>query len=154
MAGTVITQQPASSQDTSSSSALKHDPGVVRDYQPADPGQDDTEAGHPDQGREIGIRNGVRYAYTGNVHDVEGGSTCCHACGELLIGRDWYRLGRLEPDRGRTLPALRYPLRVAVRRATGALGPSPASGDPATTRPSALGPWGIVLEPSCLLLAA
>lgn len=93
MAGTVITQQPASSQDTSSSSVLKYDPGVVRDHQPADPGQDDTEAGHPDRGREIATRNGIRYAYTGDVHDVEGGSTWCHACGELLIGRDWYRLG-------------------------------------------------------------
>ena len=66
MAGTVITQQPASPQDTSSSSALKHDPGVVRGHQPANPGQDDTEAGTLTRGREIGIRNGVRYAYTGN----------------------------------------------------------------------------------------
>jgi pyruvate formate lyase activating enzyme len=31
----------------------------------------------------------VRYAYTGNVHDSEGGSTYCHGCGEMLIGRDW-----------------------------------------------------------------
>ncbi len=36
--------------------------------------------------------NGVRYAYTGNVHDEQGGSTFCHACGTRLIGRDWYRL--------------------------------------------------------------
>ncbi|MHC5004161.1 MAG: AmmeMemoRadiSam system radical SAM enzyme [Planctomycetota bacterium] len=43
--------------------------------------------------REIAIGNGVRYAYTGNVHDPGGGSTCCHACGELLIGRDGYELG-------------------------------------------------------------
>jgi len=34
--------------------------------------------------------NGVRYAYTGNVHDEEGGSTYCHHCGAKLIGRDWY----------------------------------------------------------------
>ena len=44
--------------------------------------------------REIALRNGVRYAYTGNVHDPRGGSTWCHACGALLIERDWYRLGR------------------------------------------------------------
>jgi pyruvate formate lyase activating enzyme len=43
--------------------------------------------------REIATRNGVRYAYTGNVHDAQGGSTWCHACGELLIARDWYQLG-------------------------------------------------------------
>ena len=42
--------------------------------------------------RQIALKNGVRYAYTGNVHDREGDSTYCHACGELLIGRDWYIL--------------------------------------------------------------
>ncbi|MHC4220624.1 MAG: AmmeMemoRadiSam system radical SAM enzyme, partial [Planctomycetota bacterium] len=30
--------------------------------------------------------------YTGNVHDVAGGSTRCHACGAVLIARDWYTL--------------------------------------------------------------
>ena len=40
--------------------------------------------------REIAIKNGVRYAYTGNVHDEAGGSTYCHHCGGKLIGRDWY----------------------------------------------------------------
>ena len=43
--------------------------------------------------REIAMRNGVRYAYTGNVHNIAGDSTYCHHCGELLIGRDWYVLG-------------------------------------------------------------
>jgi pyruvate formate lyase activating enzyme len=43
--------------------------------------------------REIALRNGVRYAYTGNVHDSRGGSTWCHSCGALLIERDWYELG-------------------------------------------------------------
>jgi pyruvate formate lyase activating enzyme len=40
----------------------------------------------------IALSNGVRYAYTGNVHDEAGGRTRCHACGERLIGRDWYTL--------------------------------------------------------------
>ena len=43
--------------------------------------------------REIARRNGVRYAYTGNVHDRRGESTWCHQCGNLLIERDWYELG-------------------------------------------------------------
>ena len=43
--------------------------------------------------RDIAIGNGVRYAYTGNVHDSDGGSTRCHHCGALLIERDWYELG-------------------------------------------------------------
>jgi pyruvate formate lyase activating enzyme len=42
--------------------------------------------------RAMALANGVRYAYTGNIHDEEGGSTFCHACGELLIGRDGYVL--------------------------------------------------------------
>jgi pyruvate formate lyase activating enzyme len=42
--------------------------------------------------REIALANGVRYAYTGNVHDRAGGSTYCHGCGTRLIERDWYRL--------------------------------------------------------------
>ena len=48
--------------------------------------------------RRIALDNGVRYAYTGNVVDPAGGSTYCHGCGELVIGRDWYRLGRWRLD--------------------------------------------------------
>ena len=42
--------------------------------------------------RDIALKNGVRYVYTGNVHDKKGESTYCHQCGEILIGRDWYVL--------------------------------------------------------------
>jgi pyruvate formate lyase activating enzyme len=42
--------------------------------------------------REIAQAKGLRYVYTGNVHDESGGSTYCHECGETLIGRDWYVL--------------------------------------------------------------
>jgi pyruvate formate lyase activating enzyme len=50
--------------------------------------------------REIARRHGVRYAYTGNVHDEEGQSTACHACGQRLIGRDWYVLTEWNLDTG------------------------------------------------------
>jgi pyruvate formate lyase activating enzyme len=40
--------------------------------------------------RSIGLANGLRYVYTGNVHDPDGQSTWCHACGALLIGRSGY----------------------------------------------------------------
>ena len=43
--------------------------------------------------RRIARANGIRYAYTGNVHDEVGGSTYCHRCGQRLIERDWYALG-------------------------------------------------------------
>jgi pyruvate formate lyase activating enzyme len=42
--------------------------------------------------RQIALGNGVRYAYTGNVHDPEGESTYCHGCGDVVIGRDGYDL--------------------------------------------------------------
>ncbi|MFQ5635277.1 MAG: AmmeMemoRadiSam system radical SAM enzyme [Gammaproteobacteria bacterium] len=48
--------------------------------------------------RNIALANGIRYAYTGNVHDPAGSSTYCHACGDMLIERDWYRLGRWALD--------------------------------------------------------
>ena len=44
--------------------------------------------------RRIAQANGVRYAYTGNVHDSAGSSTYCPHCDALVIERDWYRLGR------------------------------------------------------------
>jgi pyruvate formate lyase activating enzyme len=43
--------------------------------------------------RDIALANGVRYAYTGNVRDPAGSSTWCHHCGELLVEREWHRLG-------------------------------------------------------------
>jgi pyruvate formate lyase activating enzyme len=81
--------------------------------------------------RSIAKKNGVRHAYTGNVHDSSGGSTYCHACGRLLIEREWYELGEwnLEPEGrcrfcGTTLPGVfeerpgawgqrRLPVRIA-----------------------------------------
>jgi pyruvate formate lyase activating enzyme len=42
--------------------------------------------------RKIATRNGVRYAYTGNVHDEQGDATFCHQCGSKVIQRDWYEL--------------------------------------------------------------
>ena len=42
--------------------------------------------------REIALANGLRYAYTGNVHDFDGHSTYCHVCNHRVIGRDWYEL--------------------------------------------------------------
>ena len=41
---------------------------------------------------DIATSYGLRYVYTGNVHDPARGSTYCHGCGALLIGRDWYEL--------------------------------------------------------------
>ena len=43
--------------------------------------------------RHIAMQQGVRYAFTGNILDPEGGSTYCHKCGALLIERNGYQIG-------------------------------------------------------------
>ena len=48
--------------------------------------------------REIALANGEHYVYTGNVRDRAGQTTYCHGCGEILIERDGYRLGRWNLD--------------------------------------------------------
>src|SRR5687767_1553432 len=42
--------------------------------------------------REIALEQGLRYVYTGNVHDESGGSTYCPACAMPVIVRDWYAI--------------------------------------------------------------
>ena len=43
-----------------------------------------------ERARKIAMKNGVRFAYTGNIHDEAGQSTHCSSCGATLIGRDGY----------------------------------------------------------------
>ncbi len=43
--------------------------------------------------REIARLAGLRYVYTGNVHDEDGGSTYCPSCETPVIVRDWYEIG-------------------------------------------------------------
>ncbi|MGH8736296.1 MAG: AmmeMemoRadiSam system radical SAM enzyme [Burkholderiales bacterium] len=82
--------------------------------------------------RETALRAGMRYVYTGNVHDEEGGATCCPACGEAVIVRNWYDIrayhltdegacgfcGHLLAGRygkfGRPFGARRIPVRLAL----------------------------------------
>jgi pyruvate formate lyase activating enzyme len=53
-----------------------------------------TPAATLSRARAIALQVGLRYVYTGNVHDAQGSSSYCHQCGELLIERDWYELGK------------------------------------------------------------
>ncbi len=48
--------------------------------------------------RRIAMEHGVRYAYTGNVHDEAGQSTYCHRCGKKIIGRDGYVITHWDLD--------------------------------------------------------
>jgi pyruvate formate lyase activating enzyme len=57
----------------------------------------DTAPTPPDtlrRARRIAIEMGIRYVYTGNIHDPAGQTTYCHGCGAALVGRDWYDLTR------------------------------------------------------------
>ncbi|MBI4756703.1 MAG: AmmeMemoRadiSam system radical SAM enzyme [Betaproteobacteria bacterium] len=50
--------------------------------------------------RQIARDEGLRYVYTGNVHDPDGGTTFCPGCASAVIVRDWHRIldYRLTPD--------------------------------------------------------
>lgn len=46
-----------------------------------------------ERARGIAMSKGLRYVYTGNVHNPEGSNTWCPHCGRVLIERDGYELG-------------------------------------------------------------
>ncbi|WP_026960408.1 AmmeMemoRadiSam system radical SAM enzyme [Aliagarivorans taiwanensis] len=50
--------------------------------------------------RDIAKAEGLQHVYVGNVHHPSACSTYCHHCGELLIERDWYQLGKWHVNRG------------------------------------------------------
>jgi pyruvate formate lyase activating enzyme len=73
--------------------------------------------------RRIARSHGLRYVYTGNVRDPEGGSTWCHACGALLVGRDGYRLTAWALEAGGRCRACGAPCPGVFESAPGDWGP-------------------------------
>jgi pyruvate formate lyase activating enzyme len=83
--------------------------------------------------RRIALDAGLHYVYTGNVHDVEGGTTFCPSCHHAVIVRDWYDIRHYDLAPRGTCPqcgtsiAGRFghfdkpfgPRRIPVRIATG-----------------------------------
>ncbi|MFQ6066803.1 MAG: AmmeMemoRadiSam system radical SAM enzyme [bacterium] len=51
--------------------------------------------------RQIGLKAGLRYVYTGNVPGDEGENTYCYNCGRLLIQRYGYRIEKFDLDGGK-----------------------------------------------------
>jgi pyruvate formate lyase activating enzyme len=51
-----------------------------------------TPASTLSRARKIALAEGLRYVYTGNVHDREGGTTFCPGCAKPVIVRDWYEI--------------------------------------------------------------
>jgi pyruvate formate lyase activating enzyme len=60
--------------------------------------------------RRIARGNGLRYVYTGNVHDTRGGTTRCPGCGATLIVRDWYRVLEMNLDASGRCPGCDTPI--------------------------------------------
>jgi pyruvate formate lyase activating enzyme len=44
------------------------------------------------EARRIAASRGLRYVYTGNVHDEATQTTRCRGCGAVLVGRDWHAI--------------------------------------------------------------
>jgi pyruvate formate lyase activating enzyme len=44
--------------------------------------------------RRQALAAGLKYVYTGNVHDQAGQTTYCAGCNAVLLERDWYTLGK------------------------------------------------------------
>ena len=42
--------------------------------------------------RKIALRNGLRHVYTGNIEDLRGQATYCHACKKVLVIRNGYTI--------------------------------------------------------------
>jgi len=51
-----------------------------------------TPASTLSRARRIAREHGLRYVYTGNVHDPAGQTTDCPGCGRPVVVRDWYVL--------------------------------------------------------------
>ncbi|MFT8394748.1 AmmeMemoRadiSam system radical SAM enzyme [Propionibacterium sp.] len=51
-----------------------------------------------ERARDIALAEGLHFVYTGNVHDPQGQSTWCPACGQTLIERDRYAIGTKHID--------------------------------------------------------
>ncbi len=60
--------------------------------------------------RKVAQAAGLKFVYTGNVHDTDGGTTACPSCRAPLIVRDWHELldyrisAGLCPDCGAKIP--------------------------------------------------
>lgn len=60
--------------------------------------------------RKVAQAAGLKFVYTGNVHDTDGGTTACPSCRTPLIVRDWHELldyrisAGLCPDCGAKIP--------------------------------------------------
>jgi pyruvate formate lyase activating enzyme len=50
--------------------------------------------------REIGLKAGLNYVYTGNIHGDQGEKTLCHHCGRVLVDRFGFSAGHYAIKKG------------------------------------------------------
>ncbi|MBK8017830.1 MAG: AmmeMemoRadiSam system radical SAM enzyme [Betaproteobacteria bacterium] len=73
--------------------------------------------------RAIALAEGLRYVYTGNVHDPAGGATHCPHCRESLIVRDWHDIREYHLTPGGHCPHCATEVAGRFERFRGAFGP-------------------------------
>ncbi len=56
------------------------------------------------EARQIAFAAGLHHVYTGNVHDLDGGTTYCANCHRPLIVRDWHLIRSYEVTEAGTCP--------------------------------------------------
>jgi len=54
--------------------------------------------------RKLAQEEGMRYVYVGNAPGLDGENTYCYDCGQLLIERDGYGLGKVRVDENKKCP--------------------------------------------------
>lgn len=52
--------------------------------------KDRTPSSTVQKARQIALCSGIKFCYTGNIHDIEGQTTFCPNCNHLLLKRDWH----------------------------------------------------------------
>ena len=72
--------------------------------------------------RQIAMKAGLRYVYTGNVHNIEGDTTFCPGCGSKLIVRDWYDIEQYRLTSDGHCPDCNTPIAGRFGEFTGAFG--------------------------------
>lgn len=73
--------------------------------------------------REIALKNGIHYAYVGNVYDQAHESTYCPHCKTLLLERNWYQQGDYRLDSKGVCPECGYRIAGVWSDNKGGFGP-------------------------------
>ena len=73
--------------------------------------------------RDIALKQGLKYVYTGNVHNKEGDTTFCPECHSLLIERDWYQINQYRLTKAGHCPDCGFAIAGRFKEKAGNFGP-------------------------------